>query len=244
MGKGVQFRGAGALMRAYDNCKIVAWAVMYDKGINCKYSGSDETEARETLDQFLELLSQSGSTAVYTLNLYEGLPKGAKILPKTEADYSFNFTLFDNFSESNYSPSNRAYQERNQALLDRLTAIEAKLTREDNDMEDEPTGVGSVLSGLIESDRFKNWLQEKVFSFADKLFEKPANIVPMNTRPASVGAVDQNSPVLISQDQQLKAAQAIEILARIDKDLGDNLYKLSQLAVSDPERYKMLAKML
>src|SRR6185437_9960943 len=140
MGKGVQFRAAGALMQAYDNCKIVNWAVLYDKGINCKYSGGDPTESRETLEEFLKLLGQSGTTAIYTLNLYEDLPKGGKILPKTDADYSFNFLLFDAFSQE-FSPAQRVYSNTNQLLLDRLTAIEAKLCQEDQEPdEDEPKG--------------------------------------------------------------------------------------------------------
>jgi hypothetical protein len=250
MGKGVQFRGAGALLQAYDNCKIVNWAVLYDKGINCKYNGSDETEARETLEEFLKLLSQSGSTAVYTLNLYEGLSKGAKILPKTEADYSFNFTLYDNFNESAYNPSTRAYQGTTQILLDRLTAIEAKLSKEEDDEEEGPQGVQGLLNGIIEDDRFKTWIQDKVFAFADKLFEKPGNIVPMNpgsTPPraaARVGEINQNSPILIDAEQQMKAAQAVELLARVDRNLGDNLLKIARIAQEDPNRYKMLAAML
>jgi hypothetical protein len=243
--KGVQFRGCGELVQAFDNVKITKWAVFYDKNINCKYQEDNWPESRETLRLFLELLSKSNSTAVYTLCLYEDLKKDQKIKGSTEPDYAYNFTLFDE-EMTGSSWHNRRYEEQNK-MQDRITQLEAKLklAEEDNDYEDEDQGIGGVINGILGSERFKTWIQDKAFLFADKLIEPKTNVVHMDSgKLGKVGGVTDQDPVLIDEAQTQKAAQAVEILARVDPYLGDNLLKIAAIAQNDPVKYRAFAAML
>lgn len=246
--KGVQFRGCGQLMQSFDNCKITKWAVFYDKNINCKYQDDIWTESRETLRLFLELLSQSNSTAVYTLCLYEDLKKDQKIKPSTEPDYAYNFTLFDEEMNGNGWHSRR--NDESKEMRERILQLEAKLklAEEDNEDEDEQEGgIGGVINGILGSERFKSWIQDKAFLFADKLFDPKGNVVDMNSNQGKlgkVGAVKDTDPILIDEVQQQRAAEAVEVLARVDPYLGDNLLKIAAIAQNDPAKYKAFAAML
>jgi hypothetical protein len=245
MASGIQFRGLNAVMAAYDNNKIIAWSVMYGKMINAKYIGISQHEAREALSQFLIQLRESDTTAVYTLNLYEDLPKSAKIKASLEPDLSYNFIITED-----QAPRHARYNEIaqvNQQLLDRITALEAKLviSDEEGDDEEEDGSLGGIISGLVKDPRIQEWIKTKAIGLADKFLSGQAKVLPMsNGQAAKVGGVNQSDPVLINEDQQEKCNQALEILCRCDPNLGDNLLKIARIAENDPGKYQTFAKML
>ena len=242
---GVQLRGMGAVLQAFDNLKISPWAVTYGKNINMKYAGASFPESRNTLQAFLQMLKDSDTVAVYTLHVYEDLPKGGKIKLSTEPDYSFNFLVTED--EAPRYARNRELAESNKVLTDRITALEAKLLlQEDEEEDEEPGSIGAVISGLLSDERVKDWIRTKAIGWADQLLTPPrSNVVPMgNSSAARVGAVSPNDPVLIDEEQQKKMQQAIEVLARVDSVLGDNLLKIAKIAENDPTRYQMLTRMI
>ena len=243
---GVQLRGVSSIMTAFDNLKIAAWSVTYGRNINMKYAGGNFGESRNTLSGFLELLKDSDTTAMYTLHIYEDLPKGGKIKLSTEPDYSFNFLVTE--EEAPRHARNREIIESNRILMDKVTALEARLAaREDEGDDDQPMGsLGAILSGLLEDDKIKDWIRTKAIGLADKWFNNPqsTNVVPMNRAIGKVGAVTQDDPILINEEQRVKMTEAIEILARVDSRLGDNLMKLAKIAESDPGKYNTMAAML
>lgn len=243
---GVQLRGVSSIMTAFDNLKIAAWSVMYGRNINMKFAGNNFAESRNTLQGFLDLLKESDTTATYTLHIYEDLPKGAKIKLSTEPDYSFNFLVTE--EEAPRYARNREIMESNRLLMDKVTALEARLQARDAE-EDEPEPVGSlggILSGLLEDEKVKEWIRTKAIGLADKLFNnsQTANVVPMNRVIGKVGAVTQDDPIVINDEQRIRMTEAIEILARVDPKLGDNLMKLARIAESDPGKYSTMAAML
>jgi hypothetical protein len=246
MASGIQFRGMDHVMAAYDNNKIIAWAVLYGKLINAKYIGINQHEAREALRIFLTQLKMSDTTAVYTLNLYEDLPKNAKIKASTEPDLAYNFIVVD--AEA---PRHARYAEITQInsdLQNRITALEARLAiaDEDDDDDEDENSVGGIVSGLFKDPRVQEWIKTKAIGLADKfLAGQPAKILPMQTsQAAKVGAVTSDDPILINEDQQDKCNQALEILVRCDPSLGDNLMKIAKIAENDPGKYQMFSKML
>lgn len=246
---GVQLRGVNAIMNAYDNIKIVAWSVMYGKNVNMKYIGTDFVEAREALRIFLEQLRDSQTTAVYTLNIYEEIPKDKKIRASTEADYAFNFLVDD--TEAPRFQRYRDIDRQLQELMDKNTKLEARiLAMQEEDDDDEPQGIGAIISGLAKDPAVMDWIKTKALGLADKLFSKAgvvpgndAKLIPMN-QAAKVGAITQDDPILINEEQQVKTQEAIEILARCDPNLGDNLLKIAKIAENDPGKYTMFSKML
>jgi len=243
---GVQLRGVSSIMSAFDNLKIAAWSIMYGRNINMKYAGNNFAESRNTLQGFLDLLKDSDTTAMYTLHIYEDLPKGGKIKLSTEPDYSFNFLVTE--EEAPRHARNREILESNRILMDKVTALEARLAaREEDDDDEQPVGsLGAMLSGLLDDDKFKDWIRTKAIGLADKFFNNPqnANVIPMDRAIGKVGAVTQDDPILINEQQRVKMTEAIEILARVDPKLGDNLMKLAKIAESDPGKYNTMAAML
>lgn len=256
MAKGIQFRGRQAIMATYDNMGIMAWALVYsEKNLVSKYPSKQLSsdvpnmdESRANLDQILKSMEASGGEAIHTLRLYEDIPKGG-IKLSTEADYSFNFILI--LPEDSYRARSQGYSE----IMDRLEAIDRRLqiaeAVEDSEDQDSPeqSPILGFINGIVSDDRFKNKIQDLIFSFSDKLFSenKSANVVPMNKQipsPASVGKITDESPVLIDQDQHEKLQQAVNILIRIDPKLGDNLLKLAKSGATDPGKYSKLVAML
>lgn len=246
MAKGVQFRGIPQILTAFQNMKLVKWCVKYDKNINAKYEGESETESNEMLSEFLKMLSSSGGSSVYTLCVYEDLKKGVKIKPSTEPDYSFNFTLFN--MEEFPNPFIGARVSTNQQILDKLTAMEARMLKYETEGPEEEERVGGVLgmiNGIVDDPRFKDKIIDRVFTLADDLFKKTP-IVPIspNRNLGAVGSVTEESPILIDESQHVKLQSAIDTLIRIDPALGDNLLKIAESAKNNPSKYKGMISML
>jgi hypothetical protein len=244
--QGIQFRGKNALLRAYENSHIIAWSVCYGKNLVMKYVGTDENEAREALKIFLDQLEASDTTATYTLRLYEDLPKGAKIKFSTEPDYAFNFIVTEDEAPRYARRENTEVT----ALRETVARLEAKIQmdEEDGDDEEDDKSIGGILNGILSDPKIKEWIQTKAIGFADRLLSPPppapANIIDMNTQAQKIGSVTNDSPVLINEDQQKKCADALDILARCDANLGDNLMKIAKIAENDPGKYSMFSKLL
>ena len=172
---GVQLRGVDAVLTAYDNIKIIAWSVMYGKNVNMKYVGKNWTEARAGLQAFLEQLRDSQTTAVYTLCIYEEIPKDGKIRASSEADYAFNFLV-----DESEPPRFARYREGEKFFTDmqnKITALEAKLAAkemEEEDYEDEPQGIGAILSGLAKDPAVMDWIKTKAIGLADQFLKLPS----------------------------------------------------------------------
>lgn len=246
MAKGSQFKGVPMILAAFKNMKATAWSVKYDKGIVGKYEGSDEDEALDMLNQFLMMLEKSRSEAKYSLNVYEDLPKGGKIKPSTEPDYSFNIELFD--VEEYPSPYTARRNTANEEILAKLTLIEAKFAAlDEEDEEDEEEKVGGVLgmiNSFIEDPRVKDKIMDHAMGFMETLFKKPGAVVPMERQIGAVGGITEDSPILIDQVQHERLQTAINILIKVDAKLGDNLTKIAAVAASDPAKYAQMISML
>lgn len=244
----MQFRGVPDIVKAFSNMDLARWAVKYDKGIVCKYDGNDKTEAYSKLSEFLKNLERSGSEAIYTLNVYEDLAKGVKIKPSTEPDYSFYFTLFNNDS---YPSPYQVRRGADQDLIDKITALEAKVAKYETDDDDDGEKVGGVmgmLNGIVEDPRFKDKIIDAVFGFADKLMNpKPAAPVVAlrdNTGLGAVGTIADDAPILIDESEHMKLQTAVDILVKVDAQLGTNLLKIAQTAKANPAKYVQMISML
>lgn len=242
-------------MKAYENMGLANYALIYDKLILSKYQGDSFIEGQQLLAQFLESLIASGSSGVYTLHVYERpeRQKTMKIKMSTEPDYGFNFTLFDELDQPNEGAG--YLRGVNRSIQDKILQLEAKLAAYESEEPEAVGGVQGFLNGLVEDPRTKQWIQDKIFGLADKLFsaqqsapsQQAIPMYPVADGPGTmgkVGAVDETSPLLIDEQQGQKINQALEILARVDEKLGDNLQKIADLAAKSPVRYKSLISML
>lgn len=184
---------------------------------------------------------------MYSLNLYEDLPKNQKIKPSTEPDYSFNFTLFEEESYPNpYHGAGGSYG-RLQKKVEELEAKLALAAARDEEDQDEEGGIMGTINGYLEDPRTKDFIMNKIFGFVDGMLKTPAPGAPVfnlpeQRQPAQVGKVTEEH--LLTEDQTTKLQTAVGILATIDPNLGDNLLKIASVAQKDRMKYNQLIGLL
>jgi hypothetical protein len=254
MAKGVQLRGIDSIMRAFENLGLPCWSLVYDGNQNAKFEENKLQESQAFLRQFLEMLSKSGSNPVYLFKVFEfpkTPPKGGRINIKasTEADYSYYVQLFD--YEENQSGFYNNYKTKAVEAIDEIKLLRAEfaaLKKRNEDLEkleeiEEPKGLGAIFEKIAADPRTIGWLQDKIFSLADQII-KPNNNISMNKHVGSIGAVSTSDPVLIDDQQAVKVNAALEILGRVDAQLGDHLYAIADVAQKNPQKYIKMIEML
>lgn len=103
LGNAPQLRGIDAVIEAYENAKIPAFAIAdMAKDINLRYMGTDLEEGAALLGAWMEKVKEFGSQAIYQLRLYEDL-KNKSIRNNTPYDLSTKFVLNDR--DQNYLPA-------------------------------------------------------------------------------------------------------------------------------------------
>lgn len=102
IGNAPQFRGIDAVIEAYENANIPAFAVCYAKDINLRYMGDSVEEGAELLRAWMQKVQDFGSNAIYQLRLYEDL-NGKSIRSNTASDMAFKFVL--NERDQSYLPA-------------------------------------------------------------------------------------------------------------------------------------------
>lgn len=229
----VQFRNKESVIDAYSSRKVAAWSIWQGRQFMFKYEGKDIEEGLSQLDETLNAISK-GSTAIYTLKVYEELSTGkgvVKIKSNTPDDGSFNFRLNDPEGVPTVGQMN-TYQ-RTDELKQHIAMLENRIKEleEDEDEEEEESvgGINGFLAGLMGNPAIQNVIQNFFTNMA-------ANLATPKVATALHGVPDNN------QDEKINAA--IETLKQCDEKLGDHLAKLASIAVNKPSQFKMLLSML
>jgi hypothetical protein len=217
LGKSVQFRGSETVLTAFLNRDCSAWSLWVGGQFLFKYAGENVEEARQALQDTLIMIEQSESTAIYTLKVYEELPKGVKIKEKTECDGSFNFRLQDDL------PSVNRVNYQN-SMSSQLAALNKKLDdyMADDAEEDESTmgQIGKFLEHPI----------------AQRLV---SGILGINIQPQT-GAING----IPAANQDGKATKAIELLKTKDPRIGEHLEKLANIAEKQPQNFAYMLSLI
>lgn len=214
----VQFRGFDQVLKAYEMKGIGTWSMWQGKSMLHKCECSDVSEGLEELRQWLQMLGTS-SNAIYTLCVYEEPTKG-KINSSTPNDGSFNFRL--NMEEQ--TVTNFQYYASVQALQKEIEDLKLKLAgtdEEDDDDDDE-----------------------------EDTFDKIERIMGLPVVSAAIGKIfgfEFESKQLgkvagVHNDSQLN--EAIQILKQHDPALSSHLWKLAQMATTNPSGFKFLLSTL
>jgi hypothetical protein len=233
----VQFRGVDNVVDAYRANGMAPFAILCDKCIIHTGDDLDDDDIEQGavhLRKFLLLLQKGGSEAKYTLQVYR-LREGQEIDSTTPFKRSFNFTLW---SATELSPYQERYTTQTKALEDRIDELEEKLSETE---EGGPITVGKVLNGFMAMPEFRNAIAMGAIGLMSR-------IIPMPQKAGKVAGSDGSqagqAQSVLTAEQVERANQAMQILARLDPDLGDNLLKIARIAERDPAKYQMFAKML
>jgi|HubBroStandDraft_5_1064220.scaffolds.fasta_scaffold51700_1 hypothetical protein len=238
----VQFRGIDNVVDAYKANRMGPFAILCGKCIihSSEDLGNEDVEVGAgELRKFLNMLRQGGSEAKYTLQVYR-LKDDEEIDSSTPWKRSFNFSLW---AAGDMTP----YQERRytetQQLQDRIDVLEKRLAEEmtEEDEEEEKLTIGKVLNGLMEMPQIKNAIAAAAIGLVSK-------VIPLPNMAAKVAGTDGSqagqAQSVLTADQVDKANKAMQILSRLDPQLGDNLLKIANIAAQEPVKYQMFAKML
>jgi len=161
----------------------------------------------------LRSLEQSAS-AVYTLKIYEDIPKKEKITEKTACHGSFNFKLVQYDGINSMPDWMREIKEENKALKAQNETLLQELTNDD----DEPKDFLGRIGVMIEQDPGK--LPLLVQSVQSVLNMFTTQTAKPSGQPVAIGAVGANDPQLIS---------VIDRLKQKDPNLLNHLTKLANM---------------
>lgn len=231
VGRSVQFRGIPNVVSAYERQDLIPWGIFQGTQFMQGYNGTSQKEGAEALEQYLDALdSRSADGVTYTLCVYDGLQKGEKVRSATKYDASFNFRLIDNIDGST---SGRSYYEQKiSGLEDQVRQLKepAELSPRDKLFEH--------LGTLIAHPQVQHMLATKIVAIVDGLTTGISGLFGGQARPsAAIGAVDAN-------EENEKLQRAVQMLVKVDDELGTHLLKLAEVATADPVKYKNLISML
>lgn len=243
-----QFKGLDQVLEAYEMNDMAAWSLWNGQDLMFASNAKDIGTGADELRQAIEMLQKGKSEAAYTLKVYEVAP--GKILSNTPYSRAFKFHLFDG-NESRSPQADRAnsvmgainsrFEEMQATVMERLFD---KLDAED--AEDakplKPEGIMGIVDGLLQNPQIQMAVANKIGALITGLFG-------MTPGPQAIAGIpkagDNNIPAAaLSEEQEEKIDQALEILAKVDSQIGDTLLKIAAIARDQPSKYAMYKGLL
>lgn len=249
----VQFYGIEPVLEAYGNASCPRFSLWTGKLLLLKYDGwkDDEfvkpsmEEGLQTLNNYLNAMYQ-GSTAIYTLKLYEDMTDKQKITPSTEYSTAFNFKVNESLGQQGMGVVRQPYgvmaelQKTNQRI-DALIEAMNNDDEEEDEPEEKKSFVNTITGGLIAD----NQEVKELIDLCKSLF---APQQPIQSTPATVGNVQRvseiSSDVETGSDRLNRINKAVQVLEQLDPNFVDNLEILAKVAQRDPQQFKQFLMIL
>ncbi len=231
--------GTDAVMQWYDtNAKTNLWSVNDSKGdILFYYSGNDENEAREHLENNLRMAEQQGVEATLTLRIHPKMPKSGYFEKKDTGMVVTHFRP-TSFNPISYQPMNQmgAYQPNMineiNALRSELAAL--KMQQELDDEEEEEPEEENFLAGMIKSPQFQSIIMSQL-----------GNLFAPNQKVTHVAGIQTETMTKETEvDNEERIYEAVERLKLIDDQLASDLELLCEMGETDKMQFNFLLKML
>lgn len=246
MFESVQFRGIPNTIAAFNSRDCEVWSVWNKKQMLCKGTGADQ------LENFLKMVAQSGTKAVYTLKIYEDFQEAKQVKSNTPDDGSINFVLID---DEQYEIERKARS--GPSLNERLDKIEMLLSQQEEE-EEEENEPGDIVAGLLQQPEKLEQLINIGKSLLGFTSQSPAINSTIVRRIAGVETMNTNNdferssaqsqtsiPDGETDEQKLRRlANAIDCLEIHDPNLIEHLEKLANIAATNPKKFKGLITML
>lgn len=220
---GVQLIGRKAVIERFTKLGTESWALYQGKQFICGGSGSGD------LDEWLTDFEATGSTATYTLRVYES---GEVPTSSTgNADYlaCINFKIDDAYEGYGISGHNKN-------LMQRIKGLEEKLEGKDDDEPD--TDFNSIIMGWLENPEKLGMIAGAIRTLMGGSPVQPMG-APIQTM---AGLEPQNQTSM--EDSLTRISRALDTLEKYDKQLVVHLEKLAQLASTDPLLFKAVISKL
>jgi len=231
--------GTDAVMQWYDtNAKTNLWSVNDSKGdILFYYSGNDENEAREHLENNLRMAEQQGVEATLTLRIHPKMPKSGYFEKKDTGMVVTHFRP-TSFNPISYQPMNQmgAYQPN---LMNEINALRSeiaalKMQQDMEEDEEEEPEEENFLAGLMKSPQIQTMILSQL-----------GNLFAPNQKVTHVAGIQTETMTKETEvDNEERIYEAVERLKLIDDQLASDLELLCEMGENDKMQFNFLLKML
>lgn len=199
----IHFFGADKVIEALEKFKSSLWALWQGRQVVVTGDSLDE------LEHWLESFTDAGSTALYTIRLYDVSPPYLWVTPYL---CSFNFKLVD-------TTDGRGIAGYGGRLAERVAALEK------GGEQEEPESLGDVIMG---------WLKDPeqldiVAGAIQRIFGRMPPGSPTNFLPMQQQTIGSTQPIATTEDRLRRLSGAIDVLEQRDPHLVEHLEKLSRL---------------
>lgn len=227
MAVSIQFNNREAVLLAFQNRAVEAWAIWQGKQFMFKGIGESE------LNEILEVLSNGGTNAVYTLKVFEGVEDASAIKSNTPDDGSFNFRL--NSPEMALTQSSYTSALSNIAIAEKLAKLEKRFEEEEEENIEIPVNslgkIGEILDHPV------------IAPFVPILIEKIVGVLFGNNEPAKSQAF-LPATTLSGIEEETMINEVIRKLKIHDPNLCEHLQKLLEMAEHKPDIFKAVINSL
>ena len=233
--------GTDMVLQWYDeNAKTNFWSVNDSKGdILFYYSGNDENEARQHLENNLRMAEQQGVEATLTLRIHPKLPKSGYFEKKDSGMVITHFRP-TSFNAISYQPMNQMgmvnpnLMNEINSLRSEIAALKMQQEMEEDKEEEEPEEE-NFLAGFMKSPQ----VQTMILSQLSSLFAPQQKVT-------HVAGIEKPETMTneIEIDNEERIYDAIERLKLVDDQLASDLELLCKMAETDKMQFNFLLKML
>ena len=230
--------GTDAVMQWYDtNAKTNLWSVNDSKGdILFYYSGNDENEAREHLENNLRMAEQQGVEATLTLRIHPKMPKSGYFEKKDTGMVVTHFRP-TSFNPISYQPMNQmgAYQPN---LMNEINALRSeiaalKMQQDMQEDEEEEPEEENFIAGLMKSPQMQSILISQL-----------GNLFAPQQKVTHVAGIEKPETMTNEIDNEERIYEAVERLKLLDDQLASDLELLCEMGETDKMQFNFLLKML
>lgn len=243
----VQFFGKKAVVAAYVDRGIECWAVF--DGRHMLNAGDDA----DRLEKYLNMLSDSGTAATYTLQFYRDCDDPDTIGPKDECSGSFKFKLSESSMAAVSGPggtsTGNVIQSKLNTYLENEVGkiIEKRLSGKDDEAPEKET-LSDVLMGLLrEPDKLIGVINGVKNMLRPGSVGMPVTLAGTTGPVHRAGQRAEITPVVtdtLSDDDLARLDTALGRLHKCDPAIVLHLEQLANLAETKPDMYKMALTML
>lgn len=214
---GVQLIGIKEVIDRYARIQAASWALFQGRQFIVSGNGAEE------LEEWLNDFNKTGSTATYTIRMYDSEEPPTAAGANSDYLASVNFKLHDLYEGHGIAGHNNK-------LMERLDKIEKKMSEPDDEDDDEPETIIDIMMGWLEQ---PEKLGQVIGAIKQLWQTAPAGVGAM---PAPAQAIGSLTPgVNQSQGERLeRLSRALDTLERKDPQLVEHLEKLAKLATDSP----------
>lgn len=223
--------------------KTPFFSVWNGKQICYSWSDNDLEKGRDMLEGNLRIFENNKVGDPFILKLHPALDKNDLITDKSPVYASLNFRVFDSYALPLGSQTGAIAFENNpklQALSDKVDKLTLLIQDNDNQPDEDQPGLMGSINKVLQMPGVSDAVAPLIGAITNMVLKSMNIAIPESPLPSYNGGTISG----ISEDQESKINQALDILEQIDPNLGDSLLRLAAIAQKDPNKFKTLLSML